>query len=364
MFHSMNQSKQDLQVGLQRASAVAEARLAQLEQAKNRELQWLRSRADQALQEAEDRHRRELQQLARELEAERTRSNAERYRCENLQASLSQLRQEQPRVPQGEAEVRRLRETTRHLRQQLEASEAELRAARRQLDEALSSQRHRQSPSSRRRHSLGEEDPIEQTAGSWHETSDSQWQQTTAEAPQYSSNGVCNFSGPDQKFNNIAPKAPPGQEFRSEGPQFGDAFARQQPFGDPLGAHPFGDFPENKPDHTFPPSFASTPQWGSPTEDFQPSSVEKPSSRRKHKEKKHRSQTGSEYAWQDQLQQPPPSGFDRGESPAAPPTAGPEYAEAIASLKAMGFAEDRLAVVLEAVGGDVGKAVPVLLSEM
>eukprot|EP00930_Biecheleria_cincta_P068664 TRINITY_DN5632_c0_g1_i1.p1 TRINITY_DN5632_c0_g1~~TRINITY_DN5632_c0_g1_i1.p1 ORF type:complete len:367 (-),score=93.31 TRINITY_DN5632_c0_g1_i1:585-1685(-) len=366
MFHALNQSKQDLQVGLQRASAAAEARLAHLEQAKNRELQWLRSRAEQALQEAEDRHRRELQQLVRDLEAERTRSNAERYRCESLQASLSQLRQEQVRVPQGDAEVRRLRETTRHLRQQLEASEAELRAVRRQLDEALSSQhRHRQSQSLRRRHSLAEEDPVEQTAVSWHALSDSRWQKTAAEAPQYSNDSGCNFPDPNQKFGTIAPEAPGAQEFRSDGPQLGDALSRQQPFGAPVGAHPFGDFSENKPDHTFPSDFASTLQWGSPTEDFQPSTVEKPTSRRKqNKEKKHRSQADSKYAWQDHTEQQPPPAFDWGESPAGPAAAGPNYAEAIASLKAMGFAEDRLAVVLEAVGGDVEKAVPVLLSEM
>lgn len=338
MFHAMNQSKQDLQVGLQRQSALAEARMAQLEQAKNRELQWLRSRAEQALQEAEERHRRELQQLARELEAERTRSNAERYRCESLQASLAQLRQEQMRAPPGaDVEVRRLRETTRHLREQLDASEAELRTVKRQLDESLSSQ-YRQRDSSRWQSSRAEPDLEEELPDS------SQWQSADAmqqQQQQYSSSG--------------APDAPAW----SHG---GDGFGHQQSFGDPMATQPFGDFSENKPDQTF--DFASTAQWGSPTEDFKPSSTQESLSRRKkHKEKKSKSKKDdSGYAWQEQPQQQPPIAFE--ELPAAPPGAKPEYAEAVAALKGMGFPEDRLTVVLEAVGGDVEKAVPVLLSEM
>ncbi|CAE7884754.1 yqkD, partial [Symbiodinium necroappetens] len=74
----------DLALGLQKASAVFEARLRQMEAAKDQELATLRERASAALRKVEEQRALEVQGLARQLEEERAARDAAQYHIESL----------------------------------------------------------------------------------------------------------------------------------------------------------------------------------------------------------------------------------------------------------------------------------------
>eukprot|EP00931_Biecheleriopsis_adriatica_P091833 TRINITY_DN65704_c0_g1_i1.p1 TRINITY_DN65704_c0_g1~~TRINITY_DN65704_c0_g1_i1.p1 ORF type:complete len:326 (+),score=89.23 TRINITY_DN65704_c0_g1_i1:52-1029(+) len=325
MFNAMNQSKQDLQLGLQRATAAFEARFAQLEAAKNRELQTLRQRAELALREADERHRLEMQRLVKELEAERASRNAERYHIESLQENLRHLRAE---ADAGRStEVTRLRENSRHVRDQLAACEAELRAVRRELDEALATQHHlREKLRKADSRARDAHQPLDFQGGLGHHMQ--------AQSPSLSPHQMQQGPYPSQA---PAPQLPQGT--MDQMPAWGASGAAQG----------FGQFETQDAKGWF-------------AKENEADNFEKD---RKRKTKEKKASRQKQQNWDPEPSSPMPSvepTFSLGDPP--PQAAGPTgNEEAIETLKAMGFGEERIRTVLDAVGGSIEKAVPVLLAD-
>ncbi|CAE7405101.1 yqkD [Symbiodinium natans] len=118
MLRPMSHIKQqELALGVQKASALFEARLRQLEAVKDQEIATLRERATSALRKADEQRALEVQGLLRQLEQERAARDASQYHIESLQRMVEELRQEALDRP-SEAEAHRLREQLRQLREQ------------------------------------------------------------------------------------------------------------------------------------------------------------------------------------------------------------------------------------------------------
>ncbi|CAJ1441669.1 unnamed protein product [Effrenium voratum] len=134
MLQSMGR-RAELQQQLGAVAEECQARLRQVEQAKDQELQLLRQRCQEALETQERRFLAEVSDLRRQLEDERSTRSAERYHVEALQRSLKHLREEAEGRP-TEEELARLRTAPAALRQHLSTVEAELRATKRQAEQA------------------------------------------------------------------------------------------------------------------------------------------------------------------------------------------------------------------------------------
>ncbi|CAE7025710.1 yqkD [Symbiodinium sp. CCMP2456] len=441
MLHPMSHSKQqDLALGLQKASALFEARLRQMEAAKDQELATLRERASAALRKVEEQRALEVQGLARQLEQERAARDAAQYHIESLQRMVEELRQEALDRP-SEAEAFRLREQSRQLREQLAETESSLRASRKGLEDAQSAQEKLQEKLRKAERQLKEKaavptlpvgssvaDPVPRSlpaeAVQWSAPLpeplpvEPGYEGYADERPSYAeqppdSSGYWNDPTSRQQYYADQPPGSTGylHDSSSRRPSYAeqppdssgywnDPTSRQQYYAD----QPPGSIGYLHDSSSRRPSYAEQPPdspgyWNNPTSRQDASADQAP---------------GQDSSWLDsasrfaapehpeQVQWPQP-GFgdtrelqlpfpaegakekkrkkDKGKkekksarqpetadpwaSPNSVPVAPeqPEEGQKIEALKAMGFEEARIRQVLEAVGGSVEKAVPVLLAD-
>lgn len=378
MFHSMNQSRHDLKARLDFAQQSFDHRLSQLESAQELQRHQLHARATRALEEAEERYQAHVKQLQKQLEMERSSSSAAHYHIEKLRKTLKELREELEEKSQEASEVAVLRETCRHLRDSLrdeQRTSQRVPELQRQLEEAQAAQKKLQEKL--RKAERAERPQAEATYASSYGWS----------APSSADMGRADHRSVAQPALPQPGQLAPGAGGLDGDAAFGAGWEGYEGYNDRSGSVPsmlapdtstFGSglsgYTERGPGplaagtegsgfgawegyEGYSERFPSEVHWAQQDVEGAPSEAWPSEAAPQVKEKKKRKAKDKKAKKEEEQQMDFPSA-------PAEPAGGESVEETIRMLKDMGFDdENRIRVVLEAVGNDVEKAVPVLLSD-
>jgi len=366
----MNQSRHDLKVGLHHAQQNYEDRIYQVDAHHSNQLHELRQRAQRALEEAELRYKADLAALRHRLEVEQSSSSAAQYHIESLQRNLKHLRDELEMKREEASEVPLLRDTCRHQREELRELQKlkhEVPELRRQLEEAQAAQKKLQEKlrkAEKAKEKAAEKAYEEATASyaGWSGEMPSlpstmaTMPSTMATMP-WSEGGYGADAGAYQSGQTEMPTETTMATMASWAPETSyegyDGFGQEMPYGGEVhwaqqGVEGDGSLP-----------------W---SEEQVPQVKEK--KKKKHrdkKSKKHEEHGMEEFESVSTAPTMANDAFGETDGWGTVPTGGEatNIDAQVKMLKDMGFDdENRVRVVLEAVGNDVEKAVPVLLSDL